>query len=334
LILLGAVACGGGGGGSGTQQSGETLKGAGSSLVAPLVSAWATEYEKRAGVQVAYNAVGSGAGVQAITRRDVDFGATDAPLTPQQARSANGVLQIPWALAATLVSYNVKGLPNRLKLSGPVLADIFLGHVKKWNDESIAKLNRGISLPDTTITPIFRIDSSGDTYAFTDYLSKVSPEWKSRIGAGAQVSFPAGAGGRGNPGMAGSIKRQDGTIGYLAIAYVFETKLNYALVQNKAGKFPVPGIPSTEAAARTVTSLPADNAVSITDPPASEPGAYPISTFTYALAPEQSSKASTLKPFLTYAVGDGQALGRQFQFAPLPQLVVSAGQHTIAQIHP
>ena len=302
--------------------------------MSPLVAAWAADYEKRAGVQISYSPVGSGAGIQAITHREVDFGASDAPLTPDQAKAADGVLQIPWALAATVLAYHVDGLKNQLKLNGPLVADIFLGKVTKWNDPAIAKLNPGVSLPATDITPVFRIDSSGDTYAFTDYLSKISPEWKSKVGAATQVSFPAGVVGRGNSGVAGAVTRADGGIGYLAIAYVFESNLDYVLVENAAGKFPVPGIPSISAAGKTVTSLPPSNTVSITNPPASAPDAYPISTFTYALVPQQSPKASTLKPFLTYAIGDGQALGRQYQFAPLPPVVVSAGKDAIAKIHP
>jgi phosphate transport system substrate-binding protein len=335
LILLGAAGCGGGGGGGdSTQKSGGSLTGAGSSLVAPLVSAWAAQYKMRTGVQVTYNGAGSGAGIQAITNREVDFGASDAPLTPDQARAAHGVLQIPWALAATLVSYNLKDAPNRLKLSGPIVADIFLGRITKWNDPAIVKLNAGVTLPETDITPVFRSDGSGDTYAFTDYLSKVSPEWKAKVGTSTQVNFPAGVGARGTSGVAGAIKQTDGGIGYLAIAYVFETKLDYALLQNAAGKFPVPGIASIAAAAKTVTSLAADNAVSITNPPASAPDAYPLSTFTYALVPEQSPRASLLKPFLTYAIGDGQRFGKQYRFAPLPNVVLTAGHDAIAKIHP
>jgi phosphate transport system substrate-binding protein len=328
-VVLLAVGCGGGGG----EKSEGSLTGAGSTLVAPLVSAWAADYQDPAGVQVTYSPIGSGGGIQAITNREVDFGASDAPLTPDQARAAKGVLQIPWALAATLVSYNVPGAPNRLKLSGPVVADIFLGRVKRWNDPAIAKLNPDVSLPSTTITPVFRSDGSGDTYAFTDFLSKVSPEWKAKAGTSTQVNFPAGVGGRGNSGVAGAIKRADGGIGYLAISYVFANKLDYALIQNAAGKFPVPGIASIEAAGKTVKSLPADNTVSITNPPGSAPDAYPISTFTYALVPEKSHRASLLKPFLTYAIGDGQRFGKQFQFAPLHRVVLTADRDTIARIH-
>jgi phosphate transport system substrate-binding protein len=329
LVLVAATGCGGGGGGT-TQKS---LSGAGSSLLAPLVSAWAVDYKKRTGVSIAYNAVGSGAGIQAITQRDVDFGASDAPMTAYQAKAAKDVLQVPWALSATALSYNVKGAPSGLKLSGPVLAGIFLGTITKWNDPAITKLNPGAQLPATLIAPVFRIDASGDTYAFTDFLSKVSPEWKTKVGAGTQVDFAAGSGARGNSGVTATISRTDGAIGYVAIAYAVQGNLSYASIQNAAGNFSKPDIPSIEAAAKTVTSIPPDNTITITDPPASEPGAYPISTFTYALVPESTSKASVLKPFLHYALGDGQSLGAQYQFAPLPDAVITAGENTIAKIH-
>jgi phosphate transport system substrate-binding protein len=333
--LLAAVAllsgCGGskstsGGGGSGT------LIGAGSTLVAPLVAKWSNDYAQRNGVTVTYGAIGSGAGISQITARTIDFGASDAPLTPDQASSCDGCVQVPWALAATLVSYHVDGVPTKLKLSGPVLARIFLGKIKHWNDPAIAQLNPGVKLPDTTVKPVFRSDGSGDTYAFTDFLAKVSPEWKAGPGVSTQVAFPTGVGGKGNDGVAAAVSTSNGTIGYLAISYVFSNHLDYALVQNAAGKFLVPGVPSISAAAKSVTTIPPDNAVSITNPPASAPGAYPISTYTYAIVPKSSSKASTLRPFLTYAITDGQKFGEPLQFAPLPSQVVDAGRKTIAEI--
>ena len=222
---------------------------------------WSGDYEQRAGVTVTYGAVGSGAGITQITGRTVDFGASDAPLAPDQATACKGCLQVPWALAATLVAYNVKGVPNRLKLSGPVLAGIFLGKVKQWNDPSIRGLNPGVQLPPTAITPVHRSDGSGDTYAFSDYLAKVSPVWKSTKGVSTTISFPTGVGGKGNDGVAAYLGRNDGSIGYLGISYVFGGHYDYALVQNAAGKFPVPGVPSIEAAAKSVTNVPADNAI-------------------------------------------------------------------------
>jgi phosphate transport system substrate-binding protein len=336
LGLLLAVAtlvpagCGGSGGGSGGSSS--TLVGAGSTLVAPLVAKWSDDYAKRANVTVTYGPIGSGGGIAQITGRTVDFGASDAPLTADQASSCNDCVQVPWALAATLVSYRIDGAPNRLKLSGPVLARIFLRKVKRWNDPAIAQLNPGAKLPDTTITPVFRSDGSGDTYAFTDFLAKASPEWKSGPGVSTQVAFPTGIGGKGNDGVVAAMQRQDGAIGYLAISYVFSNKLDYALVQNAAGSFPAPGIASISAAAKSVGSIPADNAISITNPPASAAGAYPISTFTYAIVPKSSPKAEALRAFLEYAISVGQKFGEPLQFAPLPTQVLAADRKTIKQI--
>jgi phosphate transport system substrate-binding protein len=233
-----------------------------------------------------------------------------------------------------MLSYHLNDIPDRLKLSGPVIASIFLGRITEWDDPAIARLNPGVQLPSQAITPIFRLDSSGDTYALTDYLSKVSPQWKKKVGASTQVDFPVGTGARGNAGIAGAITRTDGGIGYLAIPYVAAHGLESAAIENAAGRFPAPGIPSISAAAQTLRSLPPGNTVSITDPPASAPGAYPISTFTYALVPEQSGKADALKPFLTYAIGEGRALGARYKFAPLPPVVRAADRETIARIHP
>lgn len=312
--------------------SSTTLVGAGSTLVAPLVSDWQPEYDKKAGVAVTYGAIGSGGGIAQITARTVDFGASDAPLTEDQFKEAKGVVQIPWALAATVVAYHLEGVPNQLKLTGPVLAEIYEGKIKSWNDAAIAKLNPGVNLPSTAITPIHRSDGSGDTYAFTNYLSHISPEWSSKYGHATQVNFPVGVGAKGNSGVGGAITSTNGSIGYIAIAYVLANKFDYALVQNAAGKYPVPGIPSISAAAATLTSVPANNEVSIVDPPASAPGAYPISTFTYAIVPTSAPKASTIKPFLKWAITEGQTFGPKLDFAPLPAKVVSADEATIEKI--
>jgi phosphate transport system substrate-binding protein len=308
-----------------------TLAGAGSTLIAPLVSKWSTDYAKRSRATVTYGAIGSGGGIAQLTARGVDFGASDAPLTSDQRDSCRCV-QVPWALAGTLVSYHVKGIPSELKLSGPVLAGIYLGAVTRWNDPAIARLNPALKLPATSIAPVYRSDGSGDTYAFSDFLAKVSPEWRSRVGVATQPSFPTGTGARGNEGVAATIGRMDGTIGYLAISYVFSNHLDYALVQNGAGKFPKPGVASFAAAARVVTSIPAGNTISITNPPASAPGAYPISTFTYALIPKSSSKARALRAFLAYAIGPGRRFGGPLQFAPLPPRVLAADRRTISSI--
>jgi phosphate ABC transporter phosphate-binding protein len=301
-------------------------------LVAPLISQWQPEYNKQAGVTVAYSAIGSGGGIAQITARTVDFGASDAPLTEDQFKEAKGVVQIPWALAATVVAYNVPGIPNELKLTGPVLAEIFMGKITTWNDPKIAALNPSITLPATKITPVYRTDGSGDTYAFTDYLSHVSPEWKSSIGTSTQVKFPVGIGGKGNSGVGGALSSTPGSIAYIAISYVLANKFNFALIQNAAGRYPVPNTASIAAAASTLTEIPSNNQISIVDPPASAPAAYPISTFTYALVPVKSSKASTLKGFLSWALTTGQKFGPKLEFAPIPAKVRTAGEATIAKL--
>jgi phosphate transport system substrate-binding protein len=332
---IGVAACGSSsnGGSGGSTGSANTIVGAGSTLIAPLMSQWQPAYSTATGVTITYGAIGSGAGIEQITARTVDIGASDAPLTPDQATAAKGVVQIPWALAGTAVADNVSGLSNQLKLTGPLLAAIYQGQVTNWNDPQIAKLNPGVKLPDLKITPVYRSDGSGDTYAFTNYLSHVSPAFKSKVGVSTQVSWPTGLGGKGNSGVGGVLTTTNGAIAYVAISYVLANKFNYALVQNAAGKYPVPGPSSFEAAAKTLTTVPSDNNVSIVDPPASAPDAYPISTFTYAIVPLKSSKAKTLKPFLTWAISStAQALGTKLDFAPLPAKVVAADKATIAKI--
>ena len=339
LLVVAALAalvagCGGSANKGGPTGGGESkvLVGAGSTLVAPLLAQWSNDYAKTHGVTITYGAIGSGGGIAQITARTVDFGASDAPFSPDQADACKGCLQVPWALAATLVSYHLAGAPAQLKLSGPVLAGIYLGKITRWNDPQIAALNPGAKLPATKITPVFRSDSSGDTYAFSDFLSKVSPTWKAQKGVSTQVSFPTGVGGKSNDGVAAVVGRTDGALGYLAISYVFGNKLDYALIRNAAGQYPVPGPTSITAAAQAATSIPPDNALSLTNPPASAAGAYPISTFTYALVPKDASKAKTLRDFLTYAIGPGQKFGAKLQFAPLPARVVEAGRATIANV--
>ncbi len=318
--------------GSSSSSNSKQLIGAGSTLVAPLVSQWQPEYEKETGVTVAYSAIGSGGGIAQITARTVDFGASDAPLTEDQFKEAKEVVQIPWALAATVVAYNVPGVASELKLTGPVLAEIFMGKITNWNDAKIAALNPSVTLPAMKITPVYRSDGSGDTFAFTNYLSHVSSEWKSSMGTGTQVKFPTGIGGKGNSGVGGALSSTPGSIAYIAISYVLANKFHFALIQNAAGNYPVPGIASISAAAKTLTAIPSNNEVSIVDPPASAAGAYPISTFTYAIVPLKSPKAETLKPFLKWALTTGQKFGPKLDFAPLPPKVVAAGEATIAKI--
>jgi phosphate transport system substrate-binding protein len=324
-------ACGSSSSSSSSSASGP-LVGAGSTLVAPLVSKWQPDFSDKSGVTVTYGAIGSGGGIDQITARTVDFGASDAPLTPDQFSAANGVEQIPWALGAVLPSYNVSGVSNKLKLSGPVLADIYLGKITSWNDPAIAKLNPGVSLPSTKITPVYRSDGSGDTYAWTNYLSSVSPEFKSKVGVSTQVKFPTGTGAEKSDGVAAAVSQTDGAIGYLGLAYISSNGLQYGLVQNSAGQFPNPDVASIKAAAAAVNGINKDNSISLVDLPGSAKDAYPISTYTYVIAPLSSGKADELKKFITYAIGPGQQFGPDLNFAPLPPQVVAADRKAIAKI--
>jgi phosphate transport system substrate-binding protein len=295
------------------------------------MQAWSDELRDR-GLDVTYSPIGSGGGIQAITTRIVDFGASDAPLTPEQAEACEGCLLVPWALSATTVAYNLPGVGPGLRLTGPVLADIYLGKITDWSDPRITKLNPGKQLPSRGIAPIHRLDGSGDTYTLTSYLSEVSPEWKQEIGAGTAVSFPVGAGGKGNAGVTGMLTRTPGALGYISVAYAVQNELEVASIQNAAGQFVPPELSGIEAAAKAIDDPEPDNSLPIVDPPASAKDAYPISTFTYAIVPKDSSKASELKELLEYAVGPGQMFAERFVFAELPARVVALARKTIASI--
>jgi phosphate transport system substrate-binding protein len=334
VLAVGVAACGsssseesnGGGGGK------EALVGAGSTLVAPLMSKWQPEFESKTEIAVTYGAIGSGGGIEQITNRTVDFGASDAPLTEEQFEEAGEVEQIPWALSGTVPAYNVSGAPENLKLDGEVLADIYLGKVKTWNDPAIAKLNPGASLPSTKITPVYRSDGSGDTYAFTNYLSTVDPEFKSKVGTSTSVKFPTGVGGEHNDGVAAAVSQTDGAIGYVGLAYALENKLSMPLIENSAGEFPEPGVKSVEAAAKAVNKVGPNNEISLADLPSSAKGAYPISTYTYVIVPLETKKASEMTEFIEYAIGEGQQFGPELDFAPLPKHVVSADKAALGKI--
>jgi phosphate transport system substrate-binding protein len=335
LLALVAVAllagCGGGGGGGDSNGSG-VLVGAGSTFVFPLVAKWIPDYSQKHGVTITYGPIGSGGGIQQMINRTVDFGASDAPLTPDQFDQCNGCVQIPWALAGTSIPYNVPGAPKHLKLSGELLADIYLGKVTSWNDSAIAKLNPGVTLPALKITPIYRTDSSGTTFNVTEFLAKVSPEWKSKVGVGTSVDFPAGTGAKGSSGVAAALSRAKGGITYVDAAYSIENDFSYAALRNRAGSFELPDRAGVSAAAEALTSIPADNAISIVDPPASAANAYPLSTFTYAIVPVSTSKAVALRQFLEYAIGDGQQFAAELEFAMLPAKVIAADKRTIARL--
>jgi phosphate transport system substrate-binding protein len=326
------AACGSSSSDNGSGGSGP-LVGAGSTLVAPLMSKWQSDYASKSEETVTYGAIGSGGGIDQITSRTVDFGASDAPLTKEQFEEAEGVEQIPWALSGTVPAYNVSGAPKSLKLSGEVLADIYLGNVTQWDDPAIAKLNPGASLPSTKITPVYRSDGSGDTYAFTNYLSTVDPEFKSKVGTSTTVKFPTGVGAEKNDGVSAAISQTDGAIGYVGLAYALSNELSMPLVENSAGNFPEPGVESVEAAADAVSKIGPNNEISLADLPSSAADAYPISTYTYVIVPLESEKAEALKKFITYAISPvAQEFGPDLDFAPLPKQVVAADKKAIAKI--
>jgi phosphate transport system substrate-binding protein len=329
-LCLVAAGCGGGGGSGG--KNGGALLGAGSTFVFPLVAKWIPDYSKKRGVTITYGPIGSGGGIEQLSNRTIDFGTSDAPLSSDEQKACKGCLQIPWALGGTSISYNVPGVPKHLKLTGEILARIFLGKVKTWNDPSIARLNPGTKLPTLRITPIYRSDSSGTTYNLTDYLAKVSNEWKTKVGVGTAVSFPVGAGAKGSSGVSAALIRASGGIGYVDTAYSIRNGLAYAALQNRAGSFELPTTAAVAAAAQAAQNIPPDNAISIVDPPASAVQAYPLSTFTYALVPERTAKADLLKPFLSYAISDGQSFGAPLEFATLPQKIVAVDWKTIRRI--
>ena len=313
-----------------------TLSGAGSSLIAPAVAVWQTLY-KASSIQ--YNPVGSGQGIKNISDRVVDFGASDAPMDKFQAAGCHSCVQIPWALTATSPVVNIPGVASdKLRLTGSVLANIYLGHITRWNDPAIKSLNKGLKLPSTPIVVVHRSDGSGDTYVFTNYLSKVSHEWKTKVGNATTVQWPLGIGGSKNAGVAAAVASNPGAIGYVSVAYVIQNHLRLARLRNSAGNYVLPTIESIESSAQLVKAkkIPANNKISITSPPKSAKyrNAYPLATFTYVIVPLSSPKASELKAFITWALGaKAQSSIEKLVFAPLPSVVVQAAKKTLKKIH-
>jgi phosphate transport system substrate-binding protein len=312
-----------------------TLNGAGSSLVAPVEAEWAAAFATKTGNTVTYQSVGSGTGITDIQQRLVDFGASDAPLTSTQAQACNGCVQIPWALSATGVGINIQvgGKPlGSIRLTGPVIANIYLGHITNWDDPAIKALNKGVALPNLKITPVFRSDGSGDSYAFSDYLSRVSSTFKSTVGVGTQPTFSTGVGAKGNSGMISVLSTTNGAIAYVAVGYLLQNWPRVASVKNAAGKYEVPNLRNIENAAKSVHSAqPAG--YHIVNPPKAEKIAYPISTFTYVIAPAANApQAGLLKEWITFVLNQGQAFGPRLDFAPMPKLVLNAAKAAVKQI--
>jgi phosphate transport system substrate-binding protein len=304
------------------------ITGAGATFPFPLYSKWFADYNKlKPTIQFNYQSIGSGGGIQQITNGTVDFGATDATLTAEEQAKIPDVLHIPTVLGAVVVIYNAP--MKDLKLTPAVLADVFLGKVKKWNDPAIARANAGMELPASDIVVAHRSDGSGTTNIFTDYLAKISPEWKSEVGQGKSVKWPVGLGGKGNEGVTGLVKQNPGAIGYVELAYANQNKLSMAALQNKDGTFVKPSLESTSAAAAGV-DMPADYKVSITD--ARGKDAYPMAAFTYLLVhkdQKDGAKGQALVDFLWWAIHDGQSRAMPLDYAPLPGPVVKLVEGTL-----
>ena len=313
-----------------------TITGAGSTFVQPLVAAWTPALGKAFGYGVQYSGVGSGAGIAAITANQVDFGASDAPLNQAQQSACPDCIQIPWALSATAIAYNVPGAPAHLNLDGNTISKIFLGSISNWSDPAIKALNKGANLPDLKITPVFRSDGSGTSYNFTDYLSSVNAGWKNKIGVSTQPAFPAGQGAKGSSGVAGLISRTNGAIGYVDVAYAIKNHITFAAVRNKAGKFLFPSLRRIEAAAIANPKVPANNAISIVNPPKSAKLAYPISTYTFVIVHKKSAHAAELRKMIFWALtqGQGSQFAAKLTFAKLStnKKVLVAAEKTLKQI--
>jgi phosphate transport system substrate-binding protein len=334
VLAAGALAATGGAGASRSKSNSGSLTGAGSTFVSKLVQSWTPKVQSTLDIKVTYGPIGSGGGIAQITNRTVDFGASDAPLTPDQFAACKACVQIPWALSATSIPYRLDGGPNRIRLNGAVLANIFLGKIKNWDDPAIKKLNKGKSIPATAITVVHRSDGSGTTYNFTDYLSHVSKAWKSRVGRGTAVDWPTGVGGRGSSGVSAALSQTNGGITYVDVAFALSNHFKFAAIQNRAGKYTLPGLRGIAAAAKTINRVAPDNGgISIVNPAKKEPLAYPICTFTYVIIPKQSSKATELKQFVKWALTKGQADGPKLLFSPLPKVVLNASLKTLALVH-
>ena len=324
-----ALACAPSGEGSSTDtaaaepSSGVSLTGAGATFPYPLYSKWFSDYANSTGIKINYQSIGSGGGIRQLTEGTVDFGATDSPMTDEElAKAKSPILHFPAVLGAVVLIYNVPGITRELKLTGPVIADIYLGKIKKWNDRRIAGLNAGTALPNTDILVVHRSDGSGTTFIFTDYLTAISPAWASGPSKGKEVQWPAGLGAKGNEGVTGQVKQTPGAIGYTELIYAKQNKLPYASVQNAAGNFVVPSVETVTAAATGAAERlgsDTDYRLSIVNAPGAQ--AYPISSFTWLLVYQRQTdeaKGRKLVDFLKWAMSNGQGVAGSMDYAPLP----------------
>jgi phosphate transport system substrate-binding protein len=317
--------------------SAQSLNGAGATFPNPIYQKWFTQFSSaHSGVQINYQSLGSGAGIHQLLAGTVDFGASDGPMTDEQLSQYKGkILHIPTVLGAVVPAYNIPGIKQELKFTPELLSGIFLGKVNNWNDPAIAKANPGVKFPNQSIVVVHRSDGSGTTYIFTDYLAKVSPEWNSTVGKGTSVKWPVGLGGKGNEGVAGTVRQLDGAIGYIELIYAVQNNISYGVVRNKSGNFVKASIESTTSAATAAAAdMPADYRVSITN--ADGKNSYPIASFTWLLIPQQSrdaNKGKVLREFLDWMLKDGESEVSSLTYAPLPKEVVKKLQSTINTIH-
>lgn len=327
-LAIALAACGGSD--TANQQSGGVraaqINGAGATFPYPIYSKWFSEYNKlHPDVRINYQSQGSGAGIRQLTNKTVSFGASDQPMKDEQLASAPGlILHFPTVLGAVVPVYNLQSVTQELKFSGPLLADIVLGKVKKWNDPAIATLNPDVSLPATDITFVHRSDGSGTTFVWADYLSKISPEFKGTVGADSSLKWPVGIGGKGNEGVAGLVSQTPGSLGYVELIYALQNRIAYGAVQNTAGSFVKASIDGVTAAAEAAAAnMPADFRVSITNAPGQD--AYPIASFTWILMyenPDDKAQARVMVDFMKWALTGGQQHARDLGYAPLPKNVI------------
>lgn len=313
-----------------------TLNGAGATFPYPMYSKWFSDYHTlHPDIQINYQSIGSGGGIRQVLAQTVDFGASDGPMTDQQLAEAKfKILHIPTVMGAVVPAYNIPGVTGEIKFTPEALAGIFLGKISKWNDSAITSANPGINFPSTDIIVVHRSDGSGTTYIFTDYLSKVSPEWASGPGRGTSVKWPVGLGGKGNEGVAGQIRQLPGSIGYVELIYAVQNKIPYGVVRNAAGVYVKASLESVTAAAASMKNMPADFRVSITNAPGKD--AYPICSFTWLLIPQVSkdpAKGKILHDFLNWMVDEGQKETAALTYAPLPANVAAKVKEAIKQVH-
>ena len=316
--------CGGGDSSNGSSGGAVDLTGAGATFPYPIYSRWFTDYAAQSGVRINYSSLGSGAGIRQLSEQTVDFGASDSPMTDEEMAAAKGgaILHVPTVIGAVAVAYNLPGVTQPLKLTGDVIADVFLGRITKWNDARIAATNAGVTLPDVDILVVHRTDGSGTTYIFTDYLAAVSQAWANGPGRGKQVNWPVGLGAKGNEGVAAQVKQTPGAVGYTELTYVEQNQLQAAQVQNAAGNFVAPTLDNIQAAAAgAIAALPdtTDFRVSIVN--AQGANAYPISSFTWLLVyrdQADTAKARKLADFIRWALTNGDQRASELDYAPLP----------------